>query len=493
LATSPARAFARTVVVVAAVLAACLVSIALTWVVYSQLQLILMRGLYDELVAETEAAEYRRSPDPPGWELQPGSAAELYQQAVETCPPGQRLASLNVQDLNRTLRAMRWDQLPAERRRDLTAPGSQPLPHECVQAGVPADVLDPALAQLTRDECQALLDCETAFDLLLEGSRRQDTLSPRSIWSSWGTNEVDGFDLELQIGVMLLTKLWLVHGHVQQVSGVRQGWIDASCGVLRFSGDETRGAGYLPGLISLSQRQAAAEFLWALLERADLDAADSRQLARELSYINSQPLDHGDMLRGDVVTGIAMMGWTRDGDPVPPSVRGSMALGPVTLRERLMLTWGMNVTRKTWRGALDQQDLAYPERLAAYDRMNEDQGSFPAQLQGIAHVYAGTDARIALSNTYLELLELAAAASAVRGETGVAPGSLDALLSHHPDLPQVDRFTGDSYEIALDGDRCVIASPAAHPSRREEAGFDRLPNVDPDQRLVLTIPAAEGP
>lgn len=484
--TRAARSYVRTLLVAALVPAVGLVLIAVTAFVVHRVQLARMRALYDELVATNESWEYPRAPDPPGWELEPGSAAELYEAALEACPQAASSASTN-QDLNRALRAMAWDTLSPEGRTDLAVPGARPVPAACVEAGVPGNSVDPVLAQLSATDCQLLVECAPAVELLLSGSRSQDARSPGWVWSDWDVDVVTG--IEKNMRSIWLGKLAVLHGYVAERGGARGAWAAASMGAIRQGGDMSRGAGYMPGMLSCSMRETGADSVRSMLRRGIPGAEEAERLRRELAYVNRQPLDHGQLFEGDVLMGIGLMGYPRDGDPLPPASRSMRDLGPISWRDRLYMAMGTGSLHRAWRELLAAQDLSYLQRLAAYDRIDDAVGRGAVAVQGYSYVVGGIDAQITGSNTYLELLELAAAATAVRERTGSAPPSLRALLALDGDLPAEDRFTGEPYQVLLEGDLCVIRSPAAAAERKADVGFDRLPNFHPGDRLSVEIPA----
>lgn len=484
--TRATRSYVRTLLVAALVPAVGLVLIAVTAFVVHRIQLARMRALYDELVATTEAWDFPRAPDPPGWPLEPGAAAELYEAALEACPQAASSRSTH-QDLNRALRAMEWDTLDAASRADLMAPGAQPLPTTCVEAGVPEGSSDPVAAQLSAYNCQLLMDCGEAVDQFLAGSRREDARSPGWVWSDWDVYAATGIGKNIQTG--WFAKFAIIRGYVAEVGGTEGAWMDASLAAIRHAGDMSRGAAYMPGIVSCSTRDYSADSVRIRLERGSLDAGEADRLRQELAYVNRQPLDHGQMLAGDVVIGIGMLGYARDHDPLPPAAVSLLGPDEPGWRDRIQFVLSSAPLHRSWRDVLSVQGKPYPERLATYDLIDDQLGHSTFAVAGYFRAVGAYDAKVALSNTYMELLELGAAATEIRERTGAAPRSLDSLLAVHGDLPSVDRLTGEPYQVLLEGDLCVIRSPAAAAERQADVGFDRLPNFQPGDRLVVEIPA----
>ena len=481
------RTYVRTIVIAFLVLVGAVLAIALTMFVVHRVQVAQIRGLYDEMVAVSEQAEYRRTPDPPGWDLEPGSAAELYEAALASCPQVSALSNTSSVNLNLALRAMHWDSLSVGDRAPLIEPGSVPIHSTCQEAGIPADSLDRIVAQPDIALCQILVDCDEPLALLLAGTRREENRSPAWVWADWGIDPAGGIDVAHGIQVGSMAKLLVLRGYTAELGSDSGAWLEGSLGAVRFGGDMTRGSGQSGGYLGLRMRHYGARSLQVALEHGVLAVDAAAQLQDELAYINRQPIDHGDMLAHEALIYTVALGFSRSDDPVPPAARYWHGTFIPTAQRALIYVAAGNLMR-FWRESLTVQSSPYPARLAVYNRLDDDFGNDPPAVASLPRATAMVDARVTLSNTHLELLELAAAATVMRMETGAAPSSLDDLLAFDADLPTEDLFTGEPYGVAVEDGQCVIRSPAAPPARHAEVGLDKLLNIDPTERLVVEIP-----
>lgn len=482
------RTYVRTIVIAFLVLVGAVLAIALTMFVVHRVQVAQIRGLYDEMVAVSEQEEYPRPPDPPGWDLEPGSAADLYKEAVASCPQISTLSNTSAANLRSARMAMLAGPQADADQAPLRGTATGPIPRECIEAGVPENSQDPVVMSLDAALCQVLLDCDEALELLLAGTRRTDTQSPYGVWSDWGVDPTNGIDVAHGIGFHLKLKLLVLRGYIAELRGERGALVDASLGAVRLGGDLSRGADYYGGLTGCAMQYHGASTIAVLLRDGMLDPATATRLQRELAYINRQPIDQGDPLAGEVMTSIAMFGYTRDDDPIPPKARATVVYSSSAQAQLDRFLMAGDLCR-IWRDALSAREDPYPVRLAVYSRLEEESITGYPAMSGLARFPAQLDAKVTLSNTHLELLELAAAATVMRMETGAAPSSLDDLLAFNADLPTVDLFTGEPYEVAIEGDLCVIQSPAATAARHAEVGLDRVLNIDPTERLVVKTPS----
>lgn len=487
--TRKPRSLARLIGSIAVVLALTLAVVVLTPVVLHQLRARQIRGLYDQLVEQTESREYRRAPDPPGWALELGSAAELYIEALESCPQVASLPSTASTQLNLTRRALNWHALPDQHRSTLAEPGSGPIPEECLQAGVPEGSDDRLVAQLDADVCQLLLDCDESLNKLQAGSRREDTRSPLWLWSDWGIDPAaGGLDQDEGYHLRELGRFLVVRGHIDELRGESGALLNAGAGAIRVGTDLTRGAHHSGQTGGLSLRYHGVSVLVGVVQNPTVSAGTARALRQELSYLNRQPLEPEGSHIADALGFMAASGFTRESDPYPPFMLYASGYASSGRGRFERYRYAGDLFR-IWRESLAVQESPYPERQRAYRQIAQDSSGKGVMVEGHAEILGHYDTRITLSNTRLLLLELASAAVQLRLETGTTPTSLEDLLAFDPDLPTTDPLTGDPFEVFPQDDHCIIRSPAAHPARGSETGLDRLPNIDPEERLLLRIPA----
>lgn len=190
---------------------------------------------YEEISEQSRTRRYSRAPDPPGWSLEQGSAAALYQEAWGACDMDgtPRDVKLSFSD---ALRAYTGDPTPGQgdSKSPLIETGSHPVWGQCRNAGIPDLEDDAVITQLTPEACDHYAACWPVLELVRRGSRRSDTTSPVHLWSSWSA--VDGGpDYRSLVPFVELSKIELLAGYMAGLHGDPWAPAQSACTVLRCS------------------------------------------------------------------------------------------------------------------------------------------------------------------------------------------------------------------------------------------------------------------
>lgn len=417
------------------------------------------------VIAEiSQSRTYSRDPKTPGWALEPGDAADLYQEAWGACdlenPPSDVRDSLSDALSAYTGAPTRT---PGTAIRPLQEPGSHPVWEPCRNAGVPDVPDDPLVSQLTPDACDAYAACWPALELVRRGSRRTGTASPVHLWSSWSSQHESGY--RSLIPFMQLAKMELLAGYVAGLHGDAWAPAESSLTVLRFGHDLGQGAGLVGTMVGVVNQNSAADVLATLLAADALPAAERERLARELNYVNRHHFSIAEAVEGEFLALGAL--WVHGETTVPPSALLPVDQGDVF--ERMQMARWAEEQLKLADELLPILETPFPERIAAYDAMIEgadDAWMFPD--------YTAYDVRITATRTRLLMLEIAAADGAFRAGQGRAPADLDELAATYPDLPRTDPLTGDSFVLETVGGRRILRSQALG-ADGDPARLERIP------------------
>ena len=474
----------RTLLTVLLVLAAVPVLVVGAVVVLHKVQQARLRALYAEVAEESLAREYRRAPDPPGWELVEGSAAEQYREAWEGCPTG-RLTGPERIGINQPIHALRGEAMTPGIGHPMNPISA--LPPDCEFLGVVEP--DLALSQLQPGVCRLLEDCDAALDLIVGGSRRVDNTSPMSIWSPWSLDD-SGTDDPNAIRFTYMAKLLTLRGHTVRLAGDREGWFADTFAAFRMLWDLPRGAGVM-GLLGFSSQNMLANTIEATLWDGGLSQAEVERIYRELDYLLSQPVDYGETTEDMVLVD---MDWWIDTVDLPTPARQKH-------RDKRGFGWRRGLAAATYTGEMlrawsdiwDVQASSWPDRLSVYDRIHAEWPTRPRTGLTIYSPFETTllfDLRIVLAETRLRLLQLAAADTALRLAGSPAPTTIEDLKAFDPDIPLLDPLSNEPFVLEVIDGRRVLRTAAV--DDRERTGFDRLRNFDPEPYLVLELPEGGG-
>lgn len=451
--------------------------------IFYQVQIKRMGGVVEEVAERSQARSYERHPVSPSWTLEPGSAAEAYQQAFDGCDIDQ--LSQAQQD-SMTLVNRELDGRPV---RDNDPPDQDPetaiLDPRCVAAGIPADAMDSVVAQLHPDLCDTFAGCSASLDLLETGSRRKDTSSPANIWSTWVLDSNRQSERMWGPRFIKLARFEALRGHIAELNGDRAGMLESHMVTLRLGQDLSRGSGLIGAMVGAAIQQHTCHTLVQEITDDRLTAEEATWLVAELDYIRSQPIRMLEALEDDWVT-LAGYFPLRDDVPVPAISAGMRTEG--SLGERMLFMLGVGTMLDQWSQLLVLQSSPYKDRLQGYAEMEaEASGSKNFWVSSLPSTQT-FDARMAVLDSRLLLLQIAAAEALYRRVTGVLPTTLMDMQQVVPDLPLQDPLTGEDYLLTVKQGQRVLSSPASAADRRMEFGVDVWLS-DPDRvndlRIVL--------
>ena len=441
-------------------------------------------SLYAEVAERSLAREYRRSPSTPGWALEEGKAADLYRQIYDECSTDD-FPQLARNSINLAIRATIWETIPVENRGHFEDPAAAPLATECAALSSPAGEADWVMAQLEPDACALIVDCDPTLDLLVRASRSEDMTSLFHIWSEWSIDDTET-DLRMPGRINGLNKLLVLRGHASLLKGDRQAWLDDSTAALRASVDVSRGAA-LRGLVSISLPRSLACPLEAALRRPDLTAEEADRIYREIGYILGQPIDLRETFEDEFLS--EMGRWVRPRGQPFPVARLRWARYPPTTWDHVALALHLDELLQMWTEMWDLQDQPFPERLAGYDRIQTEWPRYPSPhltLYPAAGPLFKFDLGVTSTECRLRLVQLAAAAAAMRIRTGTALTAVEDLAGYDPDIVLEDPLTALPYALKeTDGGHVLYSRALDDP---EGSGIARNRNWDPEPQLALRLP-----
>jgi len=436
--------------------------------------------LFEEVAQQHRAEVFGRSVDPPGWELQPGEAAEPYRRAWDACEL-QRWPDASAENLRRTrlalfepeLRALDAPQLP------LYQPGERTVPFACTSLGVPEGSDDLLLAQLDEDLCQRLADCRPALQWVETGSRRADTTSPLGIWSEFAS--VSPGELRSFVPYLRLAQLGLLEGYIAGAAGDRDAHLDAIFTVMRMGQDISRGSGMIGAMVAVAIVDRASRDLEWVLSRDQLSVDQARRARDELAYVNRQPIDVAGALRAEFLNVSAM--WFEPGEVDLPPTSRPVDTSAWSLGDRLATRLGSHEFAQSWGDLLEIQALPYPDRARQYPRIEQRIQSSGNPLIALQLDYGRYDARITAAAARLVLLQVALDDLVFRRERGRLPASIEQLSG---DVP-FDPLSGTPLRMERVGDQRFGSCPSIDSAARY--GLDDLTHqIRPEVYLRVQLP-----
>lgn len=228
-----------------------------------------------------------------------GRSAHSYQSAWDACLPVQGLGLGKERDrgarqLSSALRSLRSGQSKRGRR--------TPLPPSCEAIGGTPD--DPLMAVMQDQGCALIQRCQAAIPHLIEGSTRQELLSPLAPYEAWrvqgdiGRPSVDF----LVLGQVALADAWLSGGRQDPKVLAERALV-----VLRYGRDLGQGVDGRDLRVSLSTQEQALELLHRVVSDPTLDPALALRIAQELEAVAAQPVDLGAVVQVDFLETTAMI------------------------------------------------------------------------------------------------------------------------------------------------------------------------------------------
>jgi len=419
-------------------------------------------ALYLEAVEASQAREYRREPLAPYWEVEEGSAAEEYRRAWELCDDSdwsheQRL-SLNV--AGRTLRAMPQD-------------GA----HEDVFG-----LLEPGFDK-TVDRCRP------ALDAVLAGSVCIDATSPLNLWDEWRISPEDSWE-RMPSRFTQIGKLQVLRAYESWITGNRDAAFDDAFAAMRMQMDIGRGA-TLVGLTTTSSQFFYSSFIRFVLDRRDLEVGEAERVYAELGYLLDHAPDFSEALQNSFVS---EQGWRlRDRDIPKPSGAETWDEWQPDDWESFVLAWvSLHDVLEMHPAFVEVQTSPVPDRLAAYAREEARNPRFATESwhpAWLARSIRSMDLRVTFTLTYLQLLQVAAADTALV-LSGVTPEVVSDLEQFDPGIDLVDPFTLQPFEIIVRGDGRYLRSPALDDP--VASGLEYLKNFDHEAYLEIPLRGPEG-
>jgi hypothetical protein len=454
-----------------------------------------LRAMYVDMAEQSQAREYCRAPDPPGWTLQPGSAAELYQEAAELCDPG----ALNGDDRMSLIAAQRLGLgLPPgyEEWPPLSDVDAKVLDEACSTLGVSTD--DPMMQYLLPSTCDWLASCLRGSRPMRAGSRRVDTVSPLSIWSPWTLAE-DGIASRRQTRFMKLAAAMIIEGQIAATNGDRGRRLENALALMRAGQDMSRGGG-IQGISACFFLQGDGQrVLAALLRQGDVPPQEADRLYQELAYINAQPPSFAEAHQD---TFVEVMSRVFDGAGLPgPQTARQWQAWPMTREDRVAVALLTGRLLRDWPAVWAAAETPYPRRIQAFHEIDvgwphpsftDTRWLAPADYSVFAF-----DRRLAFRQSSLHLLQLAMAFVAHSADIGAPPRSLEELRAFDLDVPLIDPLSDEPYEMVHEDGAHVLRSPALDPTRHADFALDTFHNITFEDHLSLTLPAVgsrqEGP
>lgn len=287
---------------------------------------------YNEMSAEVRERAYPRPAPNQGWQLEPGTAAEAYQAAVDD-------KACQI---------------------ELEAPDLQ---EKLVELGGAENKLPTPCTGLV---CDAITRCRSSINLLHEGARRAEARSPMHVWDAWRVDTNTGS----RDGIVQFVRLARL---ASLDARARKDWAGLA-NVMRFGQDMGRGSSLLGVMIGAAVSGLALTQLKEALEQGELDAASQGHMRRELAYLDEHEPGLRNMLVGERLVMFSPL-LSQDALRPPAGLpHGSFAQGG--FMEGLMLKDLAEKQWATWNSMEQAAGKSFPERQANYDKLvQQAQGS----------------------------------------------------------------------------------------------------------------------
>ncbi len=476
----------RIVVTVLIVIVAIPVVVAVIIGVYSSMRTRATVAEYREITERNQQRTYVRPADPPGWQLEPGESAGLYEQIWNDCTEDALCNTKATNDhLRATLKMLAGESYEGAVAALETGP-PEALAAECIAAGVPEEPLDPALAMMSAEACQALLDMRPALDLMRQASRRENNRSPVNIWDPW-SYQPDIQESRDFVPWMILVKLMLIDDHIAYLHGDRQQRLDGITTALRAGSDLGNGHAAMGALVGALIRYITFPRLDHLISSGELTPSEMRQLADELAYVRRQPLSVELAFEGEYL--VLMDVILNDRGIDSPAVSQQFPKG---LNQRVYRLLWLGPIRSAWNDILANRERPYAERCQAWRAVGHD---IARNLEPSAPIQApmASDFRLTMCDAHLAMERLALLDAARLAEGHPPAADAMALAALEPGLDVIDPLTDEPFVLTLDGDRRIWSSRCADPVFRAERGLDD-PDLDKTierwHQLEVPTPAA---
>ena len=430
--------------------------------------------------AEAEASRarvYERVAPSPGWEIEPGRAAELYEAAWDQCESWPEAAETSLRQVRRALVGSQGLAGSSVR-----PPGAREIPGACVDAGVSADSEDLVLAQLDEELCALLVSCAPALAQTRQGTRREDTTSPVGIWSEFVL--ADGGAPRPLAPAMQLGQLMLLQAHVDGANGDRTAHLDGIFAVMRLGHDVAQGSAMVGAMVGIALRDRASLDLQWLLQRDLLTPDQTAYAGRQLAYVTDHPLSAEQALRDELLVATAMWASPARAPVTALEVQGARW----TLTDRVVIGLASKDLLQMWEEILAIQAQPYPDRARQYPRVQ--QKALTSAIAGLQPDYGQFDARITVAGTRLLLLQLAAADARYRLLYERDPEDLEELIALDPQLTQRDPLSGEAFVLELRGDDRYLSSTALGARSRASLGLGEIAGgIHPETYLEIRLPS----
>jgi hypothetical protein len=434
-----------------------------------------LRGHFEAEADASQRRAYLRSTPGPGWTLESGSAAELYQEAWDACGEWPEEAEASLRQVRRALAGSQG--LAGS---SLRPPGARVVPPSCAELGVSADNEDLVLAQVDEELCAVLVACAPALQRVAQGTTRTDTDSPVGIWSEFVLE--DGDTPRSLAPAMQLGQLLLLQAHAAGTAGDRTAQLDGIFTVMRLGHDMAQGSAVVGAMVGIAlQDRASADLLW-LLRGEELALGQVQHARGQLEHVLAHPLSAEQALRDELMVSTAM--WAR---PAEPPVTALEALGASwSFTDRVVIGLASADLLQMWQSLIEIQALPYPERARQYPRIHQKASA--GSIAALQPDYGQFDARITASRTRLLLLAITAADAEFRLSRSRDPENLAELGRLAPPLPDEDPLTGGEFVLEDRGGHRFLSSSALRARSRASLGLEEIAGgIHPETYLEIRL------
>ncbi len=434
-----------------------------------------LRGHFEAEVEASQIRAYLRSEPGPGWTIEAGSAAELYQGAWDTCGDWPEEAEVSLRQVRRALAGSQG--LAGS---SLRPPGAREVPASCVEIGVSPDSEDLVLAQVDEALCAVLSACAPALGQVARGTTRSETASPVGIWSEFVLDDA-GAPRSLA-PAMQLGQLMLLQAHVAGAAGDRITQLDGIFAVMRLGHDLAQGSAVVGAMVGIAlQDRASLDLLW-LLRGEELTLGQVQHARGQLAHVLAHPLSVEQALRDELMVTTAM--WAR---PPRPPVTALEVLGANwSFTDRVVIGLASTDLLDMWLSLLEIQALPYPERARQYPRIHQKASA--GSIAALQPDYGQFDARITASRTRTMLLAIAAADAEFRLTHDRDPEELAELAELSVPAPAEDPLTGGEFVLEDRGGDRFLSSRALRARSRASLGLEEIAGgIHPETYLEIRL------